>query len=177
MELPRRIPYNPKWWALIAGAVFFGACSAFMAYKAAHNTVGLTINGVVTLEPAGATVFYWIISALAAGFVFLALVEMARRIANPRILEMGTDALLLPYGRFQKQTSRIAYSEIQSVSEVQFSGQKFLYVTAGGLRYTITASLFPDGESYVAVRDFLVSHTTASTLALKRSSAGGSMGS
>ena len=87
----------------------------------------------------------------------LALLLTARRIANPRLLEMGTDALLLPHGRFQKQTCRIAYSEIQAVSEVQFSGQKFLYVTAGGLRYTITASLFPDADSYVAVRDFLVS--------------------
>jgi hypothetical protein len=44
------------------------------------------------------------------------------------------------------------------VSEVKVSGQTFLYVIAGGLRYTITASLFPDTGSYVAVRDFLVSH-------------------
>jgi len=158
MELPRRIPYNPKWRVILASAAFFGACSAFMAYKATHNTVGLIINGIITLGPSGATVFYWVISALGAGFVFLALLLTARRIANPQILELGTDALLLPYGRFQRQTSRIAYSDIQSVAEVQVSGQKFLYVTASGLRFTITASLFPDTDSYVAVRNFLVSH-------------------
>ncbi len=158
MELPRRIPYNPKWRVILASAAFFGACSAFMAYKATHNTVGLIINGIITLGPSGATVFYWVISALGAGFVFLALLLTARRIANPQILELGTDALLLPYGRFQSQTARIAYSDIQSVAEVQVSGQKFLYVTAGGLRFTITASLLPDTNIYIAIRDFQVSH-------------------
>jgi hypothetical protein len=158
MELPRRIPYNPRWRVILACAVFFGACAAFMAYKATHNTVGLIINGIITLGPTGATVFYWVIAALGAGFVLLALLLTARRIASPQILEVGTDALLLPHGRFQTQTSRIAYSDIQGVSEVQVSGQRFLYVTAGGLRFTITASLFPDTDSYVAVRDFLISH-------------------
>jgi hypothetical protein len=158
MELPSRFPYNPKWRVILGGAVFFGVCSAFMAYKAAHNTVGLIINGIITLGPTGATVFYWIIAALGAGFVLLALLLTARRIASPQVLEVGADALLLPHGRLQRQTSRIAYSDIQSVSEVKVSGQTFLYVIAGGLRYTITASLFPDTGSYVAVRDFLVSH-------------------
>lgn len=129
-----------------------------MAYKAIHNTVGLIINGIITLGPTGATVFYWVIAGLGAGFVFLALLLSARRLSSPQVLEVGTDALLLPHGRFQRQTSRIAYADIQSVSEVEVSGQRFLYVTAGGLRYTITASFFPDRDSYTAVRDFLISH-------------------
>lgn len=131
---------------ILVCVVFFGACSAFMAYKAIHNNVGLVINGIITLGPGKATVFYWVISALGAGFVFLALLLTARRIADPGILEVGPDAFYLPYGRFKKQTSRIACSEIQSVSEVQVSGRRFLYVTAGGLRFTITALLFPDTE-------------------------------
>ncbi|MCC6820575.1 MAG: hypothetical protein IT579_07585 [Verrucomicrobia subdivision 3 bacterium] len=118
-----------------------------MAYKAANNTVGLIINGIITLGPSGATVFYWAISALGAGFVLLAVLLIARRIASPQIVELGTDALYLPHGRLQRQTSRIAYSEIQGLAEVRISGQIFLYVTAGGLRYTITASLFPDTDS------------------------------
>lgn len=132
-----------------------------MAYKAAHNTVGLIINGIITLGPTGATVFYWIISGLGAGFVLMAILLTVRRIASPQVLELGTDALLLPYGRFQRQISRIAYAEIQSVSEVQVSGQRFLYVTAGGLRYTITAALFPDRKTYAEVREFLASYAPA----------------
>jgi hypothetical protein len=129
-----------------------------MGYKAAHNSVGLTINGIITLGPPGATVFYWVIAATAGCFVLLALMLAARRLADPRILEVGTDSLLLPFGWFRTRTSRIPYSEIQSVSEVVISGQRYFYVTAGGLRYTINASLFPDDDSYFAVRDFLSSH-------------------
>jgi len=157
MVLPSRFSYSPKWWSILACFVFFGACSAFMAYQATNNSAGVIINGIITLGPTGATAFYWVISALGAGFVVLALLMAAQRISNPQVLELGTEALLLPHGHFQKRTSRIAYSDIEAVSEVQVSGQKFLYVTAGGLRFTITASLLPDTDTYVAVRDFLVS--------------------
>ena len=158
MEIPSRYPYNPKWQIILACAVFFGACSAFMGYKASHNTVGLIINGIITLGPTAATVFYWVIASGGAGFVLLALLLTVRRIASPRVLEVGVDALLLPHGRFQSQISRLAYADIEGVSEVQVSGQTFLYVIAGGLRYTITASLFSDIATYRMVRDFLVSH-------------------
>ena len=52
MELPRRYPYNPRWRVILACAAFFGACAAFMAYKATHNEVGLIINGIITLPVA-----------------------------------------------------------------------------------------------------------------------------
>ena len=115
MELPRRIPYNPRWGVIVACAAFFGACSAVTAYKATHNTVGLVINGIITLGPTGATLFYWVISGLGAGFVLLALLLSVHRISSPQVLEFGTDALLLPYGHFQRQTARIAYADIQRV--------------------------------------------------------------
>jgi hypothetical protein len=41
MELPRRYPYNPSWGAILFAGGFFGACAAFMGYKATHNSVGL----------------------------------------------------------------------------------------------------------------------------------------
>jgi len=157
MELPARYPYNPRWRVILACAMFFGAGSAFMAYKATHNTVGLIIDGIIRLGPAGATVFYWVISAFGAGFVFLAILLLARCIVSHKVLEVGTKTLLLPYGRFQRQTARIDYSAIQGFSEVKVSGQQFLYVNADGRRYTIAASLFPDHDSYQAVRDFLIS--------------------
>lgn len=90
-----------------------------MAYKAAHNTVGTVLNNSITLGPTGATVFYLVISALSAGFVLMALLLTARRIASPQVLELGTDALLQPHGYFQRQTSRIAYSDIHGVSDVE----------------------------------------------------------
>jgi hypothetical protein len=156
-ELPRRFPYNPSWRVLLACVLFFGACAAFMGYKATHNSVGLIINGIITLGPTGATIFYWVVAALAGMFVLAALLMAIRRLGSHKVLELGTDALLLPHGFLQIKISRIPYVDIQGVSETQVSGQKFLYVRAAGHRFTITASLFPDTDSYLAVRDFLTS--------------------
>jgi len=156
-ELPRRFPYNPSWRVLLGCALFFGACAAFMAYKATHNSVGLIINRIITLGPTGATVFYWVIATLGGMFVLAVLLLAVRRVVGHRVLELGTDALLLPNGFLQIKISRIPYADIQGVSETQVSGQTFLYLRAGGRKFTITASLFPNTDSYAFVRDFLTS--------------------
>ena len=87
MELPSRIPYNPSWKTILACGAFFGACAAVMGHKAAHNTAGVIINGIITLGPEGATRFYWVICALGLAFVFVSVLLTARRIASPRVLE------------------------------------------------------------------------------------------
>jgi hypothetical protein len=158
MELPQRYPYNPSWRLILLIGVFFGACCAVMADKAVHNVVGLTINGIIHFGPNGASAFYWGIASIGAGFVLLAFLLAMRRLVNPQMIEIGTDALLFPRGWFRTQTTQIVYSDIQSVAEVQASGQRFLNVIAGGRKFTMTASLFSDAESYCAVKDFLLSH-------------------
>jgi hypothetical protein len=158
MQLPSRYSYNPRWRGILAGAVFFGGCSAFMAHEAIHNGVGLIINGIFRLGPEAATMFYWCIAALGGMFVLMALLLTVRRIANPQVLVFETDAFLLPHGFLQTHISRISYTDIQDVSEVQVSRQTFLYITAYGRRFTITASLLPDTSSYVAIKDFLLSN-------------------
>jgi len=161
MELPCRIPYNPRWLGTLLGAAFFGSGSALMACKAANNRIGATFGNMFRLGPQGATIFYWIISAFSAAFVIWSLLLVMRRLFNPKVLEVGTDALLLPHGRFQRQTSRIAYSDIQQITEAKISGQRFLHVIVGGRKYMITASLFPDNDSYTTLKDFLISRVRA----------------
>lgn len=156
MELPRRYTYNPKWWVILACALFFGACAALLAHRAAHNSSGRVLLGI-RLGPTGATTFYWAIAALSGLFVVMALLLTARRIASHQVLELGAEALLLPHGFLQTQTARIPYVDIEHVSEVRMVGETFLYVTAGGHRFTITASLLPDTGSYMEVRNFLLS--------------------
>lgn len=158
MQLPCRIPYNPKWRMIALVILFFGVCSVFMALEAMDNKTGLIINGVIKLDTVGATIFYWVISALAAGFVLLGFLLMGLRILRHQILELGTESLLLPSGFMQRKLSTITYEDIEKVSEVEVSGQRFLYVNAKGIRYTITASLFPDKKIYEEVKNFLVSH-------------------
>jgi hypothetical protein len=157
MELPRQYSYNPKWWLILALALFFGACGALAVNKATHNSVGLIINGIIELGPAGATAFYWVMAALAGLFVLMAILLALRRIANPQTLELGTEALRLPHGFLQTKTALIPYAEIDGVSETEVNGQTLLHVAANGRRLTVAASLFQDTDSYLAVRDFLFS--------------------
>lgn len=155
MQLPRQYPYSGRWRDLAFGALFFGAGAAFMGYKAIHNTVGLTINGLITLEPSGATVFYGSMAALGASFVLVFLALGLYKIACPMVLELTSDALVLPNGGWRGTTSRVLYAQMQQLTEVTGYGQRFLYVYAGGLRYTIVGSQLADAESYETIRSFL----------------------
>ncbi len=157
IELPCRFSYKTGWGTILGGSLFFGAGALFMAYLAISNDKGLNINGIFTIGPTGASVFYWIIAALGAGFVVACFMLAIIRIANPTVIELCQNELLLPTGRFHKQVTRIAYSDIQGISEVCVSGQTFLYVTASGIRYTVVASLFSSKNNYNAVKEFLLS--------------------
>jgi hypothetical protein len=157
MNLPRRFTYNPQWAVIAACALFFGAIAALMVYKALHNERGLIINGIITLGPAGATVFYWVMAGLSALFVISAFLLIVRRAANPQVLEFTDEAVLLPYGFLQPRVSRIPYAEIKRVWEVKVSGQTFLYLATGGQKFSIMASLLPDRDSYQTIKDFMSS--------------------
>jgi hypothetical protein len=163
MNLPRRFTYNPRWPAIAGCAAFFGAIAAFMGYKAFHNDRGLIINGIITLGPAGATVFYWAVAGSSAMFVVGAILLTVRRLANPQTLELTEDGILLPHGFLQTRTTRIPYAEVKRVWEVQVSGQTFLYVATGERRFSIMASLLPDMDSYRAIKDFMCSRATPET--------------
>jgi hypothetical protein len=158
MTLPRQYPYKPKALMLLAAAGFFGIGFVFMAYEATHNHDNLIMFGY-TLEAAAANVFLWIMTTACGLFVLAGLLIALRYIASRQVLELGTDALLLPHGFLQTRLARIAYSDIQNVREVQVTGQKFLYITVGGQKFHVIASAMPDTDCFVAVRDFLLSRT------------------
>jgi hypothetical protein len=155
MPFPQRYSYTPRWLPIGAAALFFGVCAAFMAHKAFHNEAGLIINGLITLGPSGATVFYWIIAVTAALFVVTAFLLVIRRLINPQILEVQEDVILIPYGFLTTRISRVAYRDLQRVWETEVSGQRFLCFIAAGLKYSIAASMLPDKESYAALKDLL----------------------
>jgi hypothetical protein len=122
----------------------------------------MIINGVIRLGPAGATVVYWIMAAVTAAAGLVAILATARRLRSSPIIELGTDALLLPQGLYRVRTARIAYSDIQAVSEITIKRTSLISVTAGGRKFSISAALFPDSTAYVELRDFLLSHAPGS---------------
>ena len=167
MELSRRYSYTPRWPVIAACVAFFGSCAAFMAHEAITNTVGLTIDGVISLGPTGANVFYWMISGLGGGFVLMGVFLAIGRIVHPAALELSSTELLIPCGWFMKKHSRVVLAEIDRVAEVEASGQRFLYVFSAGMKHTITASLLPTKSCYAEVKEILSSQVEQNLKGIK----------
>jgi hypothetical protein len=155
LELPCRLPYNPRWLPIVLGSIAFGGASAFFAFQALFGRGKLNLEGIITLGPAMTRVFYGVFAVLSALFVVVALLAVVRRIASPRVLELGTDAVILPEGLFQMRTARLAYSDIERIEEREIERQKFLHVFAGGKRHSVIAALLPDAATYAAVKDLI----------------------
>lgn len=149
MELPRQIPYKPTWVFSIGYAAFFGGGSVWLAHSAMHSTLGLRLMG-----PAGAIaerVFFGFCSAFSAATALM----LVSRLSSREVLEFETDALLLPDGFLQRKTLRIAYADIQEVTEKRKQGMTELWITAGGQKHSISSIFLPDKKIFAEVRDFL----------------------
>jgi len=155
LQPPNQYPYNASRRTILIGLLLGGAGSVFMAYKAAHNQAGVIIEGIIRLGPEGATRFYWVITGICGMMAFFALLFALLRIVKPRYLVVEKDALLLPGHLFQREPTRIAYADIQELSEDHVFRQTLLNITVQGRRHGLLASLLPDEASYIAIRDFL----------------------
>ena len=67
-----------KAWKLILAMIVADAAAIGMGYMALNNDAGIRFFRLITLPPAGATVFFWVIAAICAAaglmlFVMLAL--------------------------------------------------------------------------------------------------------
>ncbi|HEY4249542.1 MAG TPA: hypothetical protein VGM64_22150 [Lacunisphaera sp.] len=153
MHVPSKIPYNARWHTIAFGAFLFGCCAAMMAHTAVSNDRGVVIDGLLTLGVAGATRFYWVMSAIGAVFVLVALA--VRRIVTFQELEFGVDSLVLPHGLFQMHRSVIRYHDIKQLSEMKISSQMFLYLHTHSRKFSIAAALLPEKKDYLEIKDFL----------------------
>lgn len=160
MELPQQYPYNPKWSTLVMGEALFGGGAFFLAYMAGHPDEGLRCIPML-LGPEGAAFFYWVAAALSGILAVYILLLTARRLVVAQSIELLQDTLVLPRGWLQSDNVRVPYAEIDRVWETERSGQSFLFVSAAGRQFKITASCLPDKKAYSEVREFLVAQQTS----------------
>jgi hypothetical protein len=101
-------------------------------------------------------VLLWTVSLLSALYTLMALIPVFRRMAGScPILELGKEALILPYGFLHKKTKKIGYADIRAVHEEKAHGQRVLVLHASRDYGRITASLLPDEDAYASVKRFL----------------------
>jgi hypothetical protein len=150
-DAEREYDYNPRWTVIVLSGGFFAGCAVILAFKAANNQRGLTWGGIIELGPAGATAFYWVITACCWGFVVLAMFLAAQRLLLRKTLRLGTTGVMIPANLWSFAETEIAYQDIQSLLTNTINGQELLYVTHRSGRATIAASMFASKRAY---RDF-----------------------
>ena len=146
--MERQYDYRPKWTIIVLCALFFGACALVLGAKAHENDRGLIINGIIELEPGGATIFYWVLAALSIGFVvaagFLAIV----RLTLHQRIGLTETCITIPRSRWSSEEVAVPFGEIVDLSTSQVSGQRFLNIVYNGGKFTLTASMLPRKEDF-----------------------------
>lgn len=153
--IERQYEYKPKWTVIILVAVFFGLCALVTGAQASRNDRGLVINGLIALGRDGATLFYWILTAASVGFVIAAAFLAGHRVAYRQHLVFRPNALIAPTSRWSRNEKEIAYRDVLGLSLTNVSGQRFLYISHRGGRYTITASMLPSETAFDEVCELL----------------------
>ncbi|MDO5625820.1 MAG: hypothetical protein Q4G71_14155 [Pseudomonadota bacterium] len=165
--MDRHYPYRPGWAAVILGMGFFALTAAVLGYAAASNARGLTIQRVVVLSPADATLLYGLLAACSTGFVLLAAFMAYQRMAGrQQRLVLGVDALTVPASRWSADERLIAYGDVLSLSESAASGQRLLHIHHRGGKHIIAAAMLPSRAAYEEICEWLVARVRDAGLAV-----------
>jgi hypothetical protein len=131
---------------LALGVALFGGGAAFFLYRAESNQVGLIINGIITLEPGGADIFYFIMGLLSLGMALVAAWSIIRcaGIKEFRIL-IGKSSIKFPASPLWKTSEVTVPLDRVTAVEMQPAGKPMMLVIhEDGGRHVIPARWLPD---------------------------------
>lgn len=151
-----KYPYKMSWKNAVLAIVLFGAAFAVLTNLAMGNTQGLVINGIITLDPAGATIFFWSLAIASLIFVLMAVAGCIMSWTRPRFVEMTEEQILLPGNPFQGKVFPISYSDIIDLEEAVVSHQKLLYLHTHEKKHSLAAAMLPNKEAYEMIKSQLV---------------------
>lgn len=143
-----RYDYKPKLWSSLLAGLFFAGCGVVLGNVALTNDRGLILNGIIELETGSATIFYWVLTALCAGFVFVGLVATVRSLGAPHEVVLDRIAISAPKGVTGKIVVTVPYARITDLKVSQVKSQKFLAVHHADGKLTITRSMLPTHDAF-----------------------------
>src|SRR5258708_35502731 len=146
--MERQFDYRPKWTVIILCALFFGACALVLGAKANGNDRGLIINGIIALSPGGATIFFWVLTALSIAFVVIAGFLAIVRVTFHQRIAFTDKCLMIPRSRWSRQQVTVPFGDVLELSQSEVSGQRFLKIVYQGGKFTLTASMLPKKEDF-----------------------------
>lgn len=151
MEYQKEYPYKPKVLVMLLAALFFAACGAGLTNAALTNDRGLIINGIITLGPGGATIFYWVMVGACSVFVLGGLWGIIIGLTSDRRLVLTETGIRAPKGGYSRQYVTIRFSDILNVTMQSVQKQRFLTVHHTNGKMSIAQSMLPDKEAFEEV--------------------------
>lgn len=135
-----RFAYKPKSLTMILAGLFFLLCAIVLFFRAASNERGLILNGIIQMDQGSATIFYYVLTGLAAlmaaGGVFGFIVSLK----GPRFLVLDDTGVEIP-GNAGRKPVRIAYDAITGLQPGGAYRQRWVYVVHTGGRQAIMGSM------------------------------------
>lgn len=159
MLIEREYEYKPSWWIILLGGAMFGFATVFFVYRAFSNDRGLIINRVIELSESSATIFYWVFAFLSLCFVLTVIAITYHRLKFHQRLAFTDSELIVPASRWSAAEKSIKYADVSSLSVMEISGQKFLYVYHSGEKYIVNAALLSSKKTFEEIVDLLAKKT------------------
>jgi hypothetical protein len=141
-------PYKPRPRTMLLVVLFFGAAAAMMTDAALGNDRGLIINGIIRLEPHGATIFYWCVAGLGGAFVLLGLAMLVVGLTSDGRLRLTPTEISAPRRAFGRTTTTIPLADIQAIRVHAVNNEHFLDITHGNGTLTILRSCLPTTAAF-----------------------------
>ncbi len=135
-----RFAYKPKTLTMILAGVFFLLCAVVLFYRAASNDSGLILNGIIHMDQGSATIFYYVLTGLAALMAAGGVFGFVVSLKGPRFLVLDDTGVEIP-GNAGRKPVRIAYNAITGLQPGGAYKQRWIYVVHTGGRQAIMGSM------------------------------------
>lgn len=162
-EIEEEFPYRSRWTTLAFAGGFFGLCGGFFMYRALTDDRGVVINGLITLAPHAARLVYWGLAIGSFAFVAASIFLAIARLSTSHRIAISSDAILFPAGRWTSRECAVPFAGITEVKHIETHGQEFLYIYAGGLRYTIAKGMLPSNRDFEVITAILQGKLASTT--------------
>lgn len=158
---PRSFEYRPNLKAILAATILCVGGGAFFLYKAAGNSKGLIINGLIRLGPDGATTFYYVAGVILLLLAGLLVCYFAPQAFMSKRVTLYCDALVLPRRGWSRRHCRVRPEEVLGASIWRNRGLTEVTLRTTQGKFKVNSAWFSSPRDFEAVVGWLFYHVPA----------------
>jgi hypothetical protein len=155
-----KFEFRPKLGMPLLGIFVLGGFGISLAFTALTNDRGLILNHILKFSVQGATIVYWVISAL---FIYITVLTTIALIfsflARGRIyIRLTPSDMYILQGLLKKKIRQIPFKEITGLIIREMRGHHFLCIKHPSGNIDISQSALPTQEDFDQILRFIVEH-------------------